>query len=266
MAIRYDAKINNEIRRIVNNYNAKIRRLEGRSDLILPETQSIRTLKEMTSNRADLRRKLKNLQEFTKRGGEQIITVRGREIPRYRYKQIQRYRNLINRRLNAREQFVKTTHPTYEGKKEQFTIAEQFDEEVRNIQARREQLLDVEYLDFSPTELSDYLASLQSNARTVSLTQWQSNYADMLLDVGYVHGIKHEDLHKLREKLLSLSPAQFDKLVKTESTIKQIIYYYGQINELGVNVPYKDKDINRDVKSIYSSLLKNIDTILKDYQ
>ena len=32
MAIRYDKKINNLIRRIVNNYNAKIKRLEGRQD------------------------------------------------------------------------------------------------------------------------------------------------------------------------------------------------------------------------------------------
>lgn len=270
MAIRYDKKINNEIRRIVNNYNAKIKRLEGKDDetISIPsrfDRQALKNLRETTKNRADLRRKLKNLQEFTKRGGEQIIRVKGKSIPRYQYKQIQRYRNLINRRLKKREKFNESTYPTYEGKKEKFTIAQQFDEEVRNIQAQREKLIDVDYLSYSPQELTEYISSLESNARTINLTQWQQNYADMLLDVGYVHGISHKKLHNLREKLLSLSPSKFDKLFKTESTIKQIIYYYKQVNELGVDIPYTDSE-HEDVMSIYGSLMHNIDTILKDYE
>ena len=74
MAIRYDQKLNNEIRRIVNNYNAKIRRLNKREDLTLPplfDRQALKSMKQSTKSRADLRRKLKNLQEFSKRGGEQ---------------------------------------------------------------------------------------------------------------------------------------------------------------------------------------------------
>ena len=268
MAIRYDKKTNNEIRRIVNNYNAKIKRLEGRSDLVLPsrfDRKALKNLRETTKNRADLNRKLKNLQEFTKRGGEKNITVKGRSIPQYQYKQIKRYRNLINRRLSARERFNESTYITTEGVKEQFTIAQQFDEEVRNIQAQREKLIDVDYLSYTEKQLTDYISSLESNARTINLTQWQQNYTDMLLDVGYVHGIEHAKLHELREKLLSLSPAKFDKLFKTESTIKQIIYYYKQVNELGVDIPYTDKE-HEDVMSIYDSLMHNIDTILKDYE
>ena len=265
MAIRYDKKINNKIKNIVNSYNAKIKRLEGSEDIVIPERISIKGVKGSVKNRADLNRKIKNLQEFTKRGGEQNIMVKGRVVPRYQYKQAQRYRNLISRRLTAREQFNKITHPTYEGIQEKFTIAEQFDEEVRNIQAQREKLIDVDYLSFTPQQLSEYIESLESNARTVNLTQWQQNYADMLLDVGYVHGIEHQKLHELREKLLSLSPSKFDKLFKTESTIKQIIYYYKQVNELGVDIPFTDEE-HEDVMSIYSSLIHNIDTILKDYE
>ena len=268
MAIRYNKKLKSTISRIVRNYNAKVRRLSGRVDLDIPplmDRNSVKLLKETTRNRADLNRKLKNLQEFTKRGGEQFIKVKGREIPRYKYKQIQRYRSLINRRLTAREKFNESTYPTYEGIKEKFTIAQQFDEEVRNIQAKREKLIDVDYLDYSASELSKYITDLESNAKTVNLTQWQQNYADILLDVGYVHGIEHAKLHELREKLLDLSPAQFDKLFKTESTIKQLIYYYKEINQLGVDIPYTDKE-HEDVLSVYDSLFNNINTIIKDYQ
>ena len=268
MAIRYDAKLKNEINRVVRNYNAKIRRLQGKEGITLPkkfDRQALKNLRASTKNREDLKRKLKNLQEFTKRGGEVNITVKGRTIPRYQYKQAQRYRSLISRRLKAREQFARSTHPTYEGIKERFTIAQQFDEEMRNIQAQKEKLLDVDFLGMSNEELANYLEKLESNARTVNLNQWQQNYADMLLDVGYVHGIPHDKLHKLREKLLDLSPSQFDKLFKTESTIKQIIYYYNQVNELGVDIPYTDKE-HDDVMSVYDSLIYNIDTILKDYR
>ena len=268
MAIRYDQKLLNEIRRIVNNYNAKIRRLEGKdSELVLPsrfDRQDVKNLRETTKNRADLRRKLKNLQEFTKRGGERNITVKGREIPRYKYKQIQRYRNLISRRLTAREEFNRSTYPTYEGKQERFTIAQQFNEESRNIEAQRKRLLDVDYLDYSPSSLDDYIASLESNARTVNLSTWQQNYADMLLESGYVYNIPHAKLHDLREKILELSPSQFDRLFKTESTIKQILYYYNQVNELGVDVAFENME--SDVVNIYNSLFENIDDILKDYQ
>ena len=264
MAIRYDKKINNQIQRIVNNYNAKVKRLEGREDISVPSKISTREIKESVKNRADLRRKIKNLQEFTKRGGEQNITVKGRTVPRYQYKQAQRYRSLISRRLKAREQFNISTFPTYEGRKEKFTIAQQFNEESRNIEAQRRMLLDVDYLDYSPTELSDYIANLEANAKTVNLSMWQQNYADMLLESGYVYNIPHAKLHELREKILDLSPSQFDKLFKTESTIKQILYYYNQINELGVDVAYENME--SDVVSIYNSLFENIDDILEDYK
>lgn len=264
MAIRYDKKINNQIQRIVNNYNAKIKRLEGREDISVPSKISTKEIKGSVKNRADLNRKIKNLQEFTKRGGEKNITVKGRTIPRYQYKQAQRYRSLISRRLKAREQFNKSTFPTYEGRKEKFTIAEQFNEETRNIQAQRRMLLDVDYLDYSPSEMSEYIANLESNAKTVNLSMWQQNYADMLLESGYVYNIPHAKLHELREKILDLSPSQFDKLFKTESTIKQILYYYNQINELGVDVAYENME--SDVVSIYNSLFENIDDILDDYK
>lgn len=267
MAIRYDQKLNNEIRRIVNNYNAKVRRLSSRQDLTLPplfDRQALKSMKQSTKNRADLRRKLKNLQEFSKRGGEQNITVKGRTLPRYQYKNIQRYRGLINRRLKRREEFNESTYPTYEGEKEQFTIAQQFNEEQRNIQALRAKLLDVDYLSFSDTELNRYFEKLESNAQTVNLSSWQKNYADMLLDSGYVYKIPHAKLHELREKILSLSPSQFDKLFKTESTIKQILYYYNQINEVGVDVAFESME--DDVTSLFDSLFENIDDILKDYK
>lgn len=270
MAIRYDKKLNNEIRKIVNNYNAKVKRLEQKDDpdIFVPKrvnADALKSLKASVGTRKELKRRLQDLQEFTTRGGEQMVSVKGGyTIPKFQLKSIKKYRSLISRRLTEREKFNKTTRPTYEGKRQQFTIAEQFNEEQQNIVALRESLLDVDYTTKSPRELQAYLERLQANARTVNLSTWQKNYADMLLDTAYVYNIPHAKIIELRQKLLNLSPKQFDKLFKTESTIKQIIYYYNQVNELGVDIAFENME--GDVTSVYNSLFENIDEILKDYQ
>lgn len=269
MAIRYDTKLNNEIRKIVNRYNSKVRRLNAKKndDLIVPELvtrETLKALKESSNNRSELRRQLRTLEDFTKRGGEKNITVKGASIPKYQYQAIKRYRSVISRRLKNREKFNRETVPTVEGVKQDFTIAEQFNEEQQNIKALREKLLNVDFLSKSPSELKAYLDRLVSNARSVNLSTWQQNYADMLLDTAYVYNIPHAKIHELREKILSLSPKEFDKLFKTEATVKQIMYYYKQVNDLGVDVAFEN--MQDDVLSIYDSLFENIDDILKDYK
>lgn len=269
MVIRYDEKLNREIKLIVNKYNAKVNRLnkQNKYNVYVPEKfdkEALKSLKASVNTRTELRRRLKVLSGFTNRGGEKNIIVKGQEIPKYQYESIKRYRNILSRKLTKREKFAKTTTPTYEGKKGQFTIAEQFNEEIRNIQALRERLLDIDYLSLSDKDKFNYLIKLQKNTKEINLTTWQQNYADMLLDTAYVYNIPHAKIINLREKILNLSPQQFDNLFKTESTIKQIMYYYNQINELGVDVAFENME--SDVLSIYDSLFENIDDILKEYQ
>ena len=59
MAIRYDKKLNNEINRVVKNFNQKIARLEKQERELLPAKISTKQLKSESYSRTDLRRKLK---------------------------------------------------------------------------------------------------------------------------------------------------------------------------------------------------------------
>lgn len=270
MAIRYDKKLNNEIRSIVNRYNAKVRRVtkKGDPDLFAPKQinrEQLKALKESVSNRTDLRRRLKDLQSYTERGAEKIIKVKGTSIPKYQYKQIQKYRGIVSRKLKTREEFTKQTHATVLGKRDKYTIAEQFDEEYLNVKALQDRLIDVDYLSKSPEQLETYLESLKANSKIQNLTKWQRDYADIILDTAYVYGIQHERIHELREKLLSLTPAQFNKLYKTEKTISNIVNYYAKINELGVDDVLKDEEED-DIFNTFEGLFNNIDEILKDYK
>lgn len=274
MAIRYDKKLNNEIRSIVNKYNAKVRRVAKKNDsnLFVPKQinkEILKSLKESVSTRSDLRRRLKDLESYTERGAERIIKVKGVSIPKYQYSQIKKYRGIVKRKLKTREEFTKQTHATVLGKKDKYTIAEQFDEEYLNVKALQDRLIDVDYLSKSPKQLETYLESLKANAKQQNLTKWQRDYADIILDTAYVYGIPHDKIHELRKKLLNLSPAQFNKLYKTEKTISNIVNYYAKINEIGVDRALEDEldDEKEDsILNTFEGLFDNIDEILKDYK
>ena len=89
MAIRYDKKFMNEINRIVKSYNAKITRLSKMdNDYLLPSKftkDAVATMKATAVSRADIRRRLKDLQSFTERGGEKTIRVGRTSLPKYQY-------------------------------------------------------------------------------------------------------------------------------------------------------------------------------------
>ena len=59
MAIRYDKKLNQELNRIVKNFNQKIVRLEKQERELLPTTTTVRQIKKDVSSRQELTRKLK---------------------------------------------------------------------------------------------------------------------------------------------------------------------------------------------------------------
>ena len=85
MAIRYDKNLQNEITRVVRNFNNKINRLEKlQNDLILPDKITKKSLTERYYTRKDLQRKLNELKRFSTRGIEKTIeTKAGLKLSEY---------------------------------------------------------------------------------------------------------------------------------------------------------------------------------------
>ena len=268
MAIRYDKKLNNEIKRIVNNYNAKIRRLEKiDSDVILPDKfdrEALKSLKGSVSNRADLRRRLKDLETFTQRGAEKNIVVDGTKIPKYQYKNIRRYQRLVKRRINTKIKFYETKKPTNRGEAEAATFAQMGERDYLNALAKRKLLLEKDISNLSYEEREKFLELLQNNARTRSANIWKNNYLDILTDTGRTYGFDEDKLQTIEQKLSKLTPAQFDKLASQERTIQQILYYYKPIKDLGVDVALDN--MSDDAIANFDNLYNNLDEILKDYE
>lgn len=78
--IRWSESDSQELSRVVRNFNAKVRRLEkkfeGYSDVVLPERVTMKEMRELIGTRRDLNREIKSLQDFTKRGSEQLIRAK----------------------------------------------------------------------------------------------------------------------------------------------------------------------------------------------
>ena len=72
--IRFDKNLNNEINRIVSQFNAKVNRLAAQNATHLPKLVDESLLRAKYSNRNLLLRELKQLKSFTRPGAEEIIT------------------------------------------------------------------------------------------------------------------------------------------------------------------------------------------------
>ena len=76
--IRWKPDDNQELRKAVKNFNAKISRLEKKNPQIknsLPEKVSVRELKGLIDTRQDLKREINALKRFSKRGAEQLVSA-----------------------------------------------------------------------------------------------------------------------------------------------------------------------------------------------
>ena len=266
MAIRYDNKLNNEIRRIVNNYNSKIRRLDTTdSNIYVPkkyDASMIKALKESVSNRADLRRKLGVLEEFTKRGGEALVG--SNKVPKYQLVSAKKYQSLLKRRINKKLDFYRSTEATNKGIKEDYTMAKMRETDYVNALAKKVKLLDVNIESLTSDILDSFLGLLESNARTRSDKVWQQNFIDLFEDTASTYGYDKEKLKEMMKKIKNLKPSEFNRLFNTERTVQQVIYYYKQLKDIGneVNIKAMQDDVFTNLDSLYD----NLDTILQDYE
>ncbi len=75
MAINYDKKLNQEINRVVKNFNQKVTRLEKQNHELLPSKITTKELKESVNTKIQLNRRLRELKQFSQKGVENVLTI-----------------------------------------------------------------------------------------------------------------------------------------------------------------------------------------------
>lgn len=267
MAIRYDKKLNQEINKTIRNFNQKITRLEkSERDLLLPEKITKKELKENVYTRTELRRKLRELQLYSKRNIEETITTKGGvTLSRYELTKIKRESSRIKANLTREINKMQSTSPKVFGKKQATTFAQMGDQYYLNLQARRKALEKGDIGTLSAEQLKQYQTLLDKTRRnkTYYSNIFKENYMQMLTDMGYFYGYDKEKLDKLKNTLSSLDSDKFLKLFRDEKSIQAILEYYPNIvmKSGGIN----PEDIKEDVTNLYDALIDNIDDVLKDY-
>ena len=120
MSRRYNIKWrdadNQEIARVVKNFNAKISRIEkSHPELanVLPERVTAKSIKELVSTRQDLNRELNMLRRFSKRGAEEVVDVPeskyNLKTTKWQKTEMNRRVGIINReRKKRRDEFMQT--------------------------------------------------------------------------------------------------------------------------------------------------------------
>lgn len=258
--IRYDNKLNSEIKRTINNYNAKVRRLEKKG-IDVPDKiykKDIENIKKEARSRKELRKVLTDLRSFTKRGSE--IQVPNTNLSRYEYNKIKRLQREANRNLNRQIRDYESIVPSVFGKKQVLTSAQMKEDRYINLLARKE-TINQRLENISKKDVNKFIRLLERNKYVIDYEDWQKRYLGILEDTLHTYDIENKDIKLLTDKLQSLDPLKFDKLIRTERSLTAILDYYSLIKDLD------DIHENDDaVISTVSSLVESIDDIIKDYK
>jgi hypothetical protein len=265
MAIRYDKKLNQEINRTIKNFNQKIARLEKQERELLPSKITKKDLKSSVYTRTELRRKLKELQRFSTRGAEDVITTRGGvRLTKYELSEIKRENARVKRNITREINRLKVEKPKVFGKTQTSTFSEMGDTDYLNLVARRK-ALEKDINKLSRDELERFTKLIEKTGKNQQYMNniFKQNYFDMLTDLAYYFDYDNDKLNLLKQKLMNLKSNDFLKLFKEDKSIRAILDYYPVVTN-SFNAINPD-DIKEDVINLYDTLIDNIDEIIQDY-
>ena len=128
--IKWRNSDNEELARVVRNFNAKITRLSKNPQMknALPDKVSVKQMKEMIQTRQDLNRELNTLRRFSKRGAEQLVDVPQNQynlkITKWQKTEMNRRLAIVNRRRKDRLEMVENISLKNAGKDLGYTRGE----------------------------------------------------------------------------------------------------------------------------------------------
>lgn len=268
MAVRYDKKFNSEINKIINSYNAKIRRLaKSNQGYDLPSkftAKDLKVLKNTALSRTEVRRRLKDLTSFTARGGEKSIKVGKTTMPKYKFSNIKRYQRLLKTQINKGLKKYETTHPVVNNEELPYTFSQYGSSEYLTLKAKEMNLLNKDLGSMTKGELDKYLKKLMINTKEKNLDIWQNNYIAILEDTALSYGYDTDKLEYIVSRLSKLSANDFDDLSFINRNIKEIVYYYKVLED--IQTANELSDVGGDVIRNLDNIYENLDDILADYE
>lgn len=219
MAIKYDDKLNERIRRDVKNFNAKVRynKYKTRGKGMLPQLISTKVIKDKYSDksREDLIKQLELYEQFGERSA--LDKVDGSRLSKWEYNYLkenqQKTREFYKNEIADLERLINNRPEIYERHNERLT----------NLQ-RREAKLDRDLSTLDEDEIKS-LRSVYNYAERSDVVKQQGFrlYLSQLTRTMNNLGYSRDEINALLEKFNTLSENEFLELVRNEDLI-DVVY------------------------------------------
>ena len=267
MAYRISASAEKDLKRAINNFNAKVKRLENvDKEIDIPEKESITAIKDRITNKWELNREIDRLERFTKRNAEELIKNKsGVVLSKWEYENLQREQKRLSARLQREIERYGSIKPKEFGKTQTATYAQMGDEKLSNLKARQRAISNKSLSKINREQLKSLQALInKTNANyRKDKAVFYENYLDgTLINLGYYVGYDTEKLEYIKKKLNELTPDQFIKAFNTDVSLKDIQDRYVLSHEDGIT----PEILEGDVTPVLDELYKNIDKIVESYK
>lgn len=265
--IRYDKRLNQEIYETVYRYNKKVKSLSAKQPNVkLPPIITTKDLKTKdptkefySTNRRELRARLKQMKAFLKPGAETVIVTPRKEVfTKWEFHNLQMQRRTAITRIKKDIKRLEDTKMTYAGKRSKYSYAQMGSQQYLNLLQKLEYLKTHELDKISGEALVYYRKFIARNSKPRRDKEWKENFLDIVLNLGYEYNY---DVSKIRNMLNKLSVPEFINLINEERLLKDLIYYYKLLDE-----PNFDKNIVQDdtsqiltaVEEALPEMIKNV--------
>lgn len=236
---------NQNITRVVSNFNRKVARLQKAGYDLLPSKVSVREIKKRFDNKTELNTYLRDLQRFSRRGAEEVITIGGKDYTKYEVDVFKRKLRRERYKLNKEIVQAKGVTPKYPMQHDIF---------LANLQAKRNTLSN-DWQDLIGQKVGINLFKQDS-----TYLETYNNYFSILFQDAYQLGFEDEKIEHIKSQLLKLKPRQFIRALEDDPNIQYIFEYYHALTRTsysgGDNTAY----------DAFQELYENIGAIIDKYK
>ena len=240
--IRWTKSDNQELARVVRNYNAKIDRLAKnpkrlRNEITeksrvadttlikaLPEKMSLREMKSLINTRQDLKRELNTLKRFLEKGAEELVNTPDTKynvfVTKFQRKEMSIRAGVVNRRRKRRLDAILETEATSGGKELGYKVGD--------IGMGRIDLVSLKPFNaFTPTMKQEDIKHKWKALFTESQSDFYDKQDDQVKE-NFIKGLKWNfdtiDSRPLVEHLENMSVSEFMKIFRKEGNTFEWIY------------------------------------------
>lgn len=277
MAYKISKSSEAELRRAVNNFNSKVKRLESVDrEIDIPEKANITAIKDRVTNKWELNREIDKLERFTQRNAEELVKNNsGVVLSRWEFENIQREQKRLSARLLREIDRYGKIKPSEFGEKQALSYAQMGDDKLYNLKSRYKAISNKKIKDINKDQLSKligYINTTNANYRSTKKEIFYDNFIDgTLLNLGYIIGYDKDKINHIKDKLNELTPDQFIKAFNSELSLR---YIQDKNVSPDKSKPQEEQQLTEkqigeltdDLTPVLDELYENIDTIVDSYK